>query len=234
MASLARTFAPFARAVTKRPRLDFVPPLLRSISTTSPIIDTPAPPPQVRSTILKQSPPARIAPTQPATRAIDPEIHPSVPTLLPLLRSQPPYYATICIYGKHYLVTAGDEVRLPFLMHGVQAGDVLRLNRAVLLGSRDYTLKAGAGSDEGRRWLDERLFAIRARVIGIESEPMRMKEKTKRRQRHVRTIKSKHKYTVIRITEVNVLGQERLIGAAEEGAVSGEIEAVAVGVGETV
>jgi len=37
---------------------------------------------------------------------------------------------------------------------------------------------------------------------------MRIKEKTKRRQRKVKTVKSKHPYTVLRIKELEVLGGE--------------------------
>lgn len=142
-------------------------------------------------------------------------------------------------------------------------GDVLRLNRAVVLGSRDWTLKpgfdsrlsstitpsaasdsqvdtstsapivgkmegldaktigaqswgTGAGvatvdsqktinrSNKAPLYLDERLFTCRAVVMGTESEPMRVMEKTKRRQRHTKHVKSKHKYTILKIREVSV------------------------------
>jgi hypothetical protein len=96
-------------------------------------------------------------------------------------------------------------------MHGVQLGDILRLNRATIVGSRDYTLKAGATrKGEKTRYLDERLFVCRARVVSVESEPERIKLKTKQRMRHVRQIKSKHSYTVLRITEVTVRKPEDL------------------------
>lgn len=94
-------------------------------------------------------------------------------------------------------------MRLPFYMHGVKPGDVLRLNRASNLGSRDYTLK-------GAPYLDERLFECRATVVGVESEPMRVKEKTKRRQRRIKRVKSKLRYTVLRVSEVRVRGLEEL------------------------
>jgi large subunit ribosomal protein L21 len=95
-------------------------------------------------------------------------------------------------------------------MHGVNPGDVLRLNRASLLGSRDYTLKAGTNSTEsydGNRtgepnYLDERLFECRVRVM--------IKEKTKRRQRRVKTVRSKHKFTMLKVMEVKVKGLEEL------------------------
>lgn len=129
-------------------------------------------------------------------------------------------------------------------------GDVLRFNRATVLGSRDWTLKAGRDSSpttvspstpadtevdttpapivgntdslspedlgvepversmvrskKAPTYLDERLFTCRAVVMGVESEPMRVMEKTKQRQRHTKHVKSKHKYTVLKIREVSV------------------------------
>jgi large subunit ribosomal protein L21 len=181
-----------------------------------------------------------------------------------VLKAQAPHYITIHIHGKPYLITQGDTIRLPFLMHGVDPGDVLRLNRAVNIGSRDYTLKAAAappklkspttdsrtvvdptsglltsngavmpepGSQTGVAeqdgvvmaphfiphiakgkfsYLDERLFVCRAVVMGVESEPLRFKEKTKRRQRKVKTVKSKHRFTILKIKEVRLRGLEEL------------------------
>lgn len=47
----------------------------------------------------------------------------------------------------------------------------------------------------------------RARVIGVEGEPMRVVLKTKRRQRHVKRVTSKMRYTILRCLEVRVLGE---------------------------
>ena len=169
-------------------------------------------------------------------------------------------------------------------MHGVVPGDVLRLNRASVLGSRDFTLKAGApimvgkkrkaggdaaamksmtrrmsalgneeeeqdrfnedaensanadadlsrytpetcfldGKDIGlvpgalrrTQYIDDRLFECRAVVMGTESEPMRFIKKTKQRQRRVKTVKSKHKYTILKIKELVVNDVEQVEGAA--------------------
>ena len=132
-------------------------------------------------------------------------------------------------------------------MHGVCPGDVLRLDRASRIGSREYTLIAGpdaqssdlnpeptqeapiigrtedlphtpypksstdeAGPHAGLKkkgppsYIDERFFMCRAVVTGTEAEPMRVKEKTKRRQRRVKHIKSKHKFTVLKIREISL------------------------------
>ena len=184
--------------------------------------------------------------------------------LLPVLKAQSQHYITLHIHGKPYLVTQGDTIRLPFLMHRVEPGDTLRLNRAINIGSRDYTLKAAAAPPKLKSpttdsrtavdptsgqlmsrgavvpvpgfaspiaeqsgvvmpphfiphiargkfsYLDERLFVCRAVVMGVESEPLRIKEKTKRRQRKVKKVKSKHRFTILKIKEVRVRGLEEV------------------------
>ncbi|APA06140.1 hypothetical protein sscle_01g009100 [Sclerotinia sclerotiorum 1980 UF-70] len=132
-------------------------------------------------------------------------LSPSVKEMLPFLTAQPSHFITTHIYSRPYLVTVGDTVRLPFRMPGVVPGDVLRLNTASSIGSRDYTLK-------GTPYLDERIFECRARVMGTEAEPMRIKEKTKRRNRKTKTVKSKHKYTILRIAELRVKPVEEIEG----------------------
>ena len=141
----------------------------------------------------------------------------SLQQLLPALVSQSPHFITTHIHRFPYLLTSGDTVRLPFHLHGVSPGDVLRFNRASVVGSRDYTLKAGLNNSEtydGKRkepnFLDERLFECRVRVVGLESQPMTEKKKTKRRNRKVKTVRSKHRYTVLKVMEVKVKGLEEL------------------------
>ncbi|KAH7397909.1 ribosomal protein L21-like protein [Cadophora sp. MPI-SDFR-AT-0126] len=145
----------------------------------------------------------RTVPLPPAPIETPLALSESVKELLPLLATQPSHYVSAHIHGKPYLVTVGDMVRLPFHMPGVVPGDVLRLNRASSLGSRDYTLK-------GSPYVDERLFECRARVMGVEAEPMRIKEKTKRRNRKVKTVKSKLKFTILRISDLKIKTLEEL------------------------
>lgn len=127
----------------------------------------------------------------------------SLKELLPLLVAQPSHYIIIHIHGKPYLVTPGDTVRLPFRMKGVVPGDIIRLNRAACIGSRDFTLK-------GAPYINERIFECRATIMGAESEPMRFKEKTKRRNRKVKTVKSKHRFTILRIAELKIKTLEEI------------------------
>ncbi|KAJ5288742.1 hypothetical protein N7478_001772 [Penicillium angulare] len=128
---------------------------------------------------------------------------------LPHLAGQKPHYVVAELHARPFLLTEGDHVRLPFLMPKVKTGDILRFNRASAVGSRDFTLK-------GSPHVDERLFECRVRVVGVESEPLRIKEKTKRRQRHTKTAKSKHRYTIMRVMDVKVKSPEQLL---KEGAV---------------
>lgn len=162
-------------------------------TTSSSTSQTPSAPRPFNRSIPQPPPP----PTEPL------EITPSIRELLPYMTIQPAHYITVHIHGKPYLVTEGDIVRLPFHMPSVRPGDVLRLNRATTLGSRDYTMK-------GEPYLDDRLYVCRATVSGTESDPMKIKEKTKRRQRKVKTVKSKHKHTILRISELKIHTLEEL------------------------
>ncbi|KAI9713336.1 MAG: hypothetical protein M1812_006695 [Candelaria pacifica] len=156
--------------------------------------------------------PSDITTRTPSVTTPDPadSLSDSIKTLLPLLRAQTPHFITIHIHGRPYLLTAGDILRLPFLMPSVTPGDILRLNRATHLGSREYTLK-------GSPYVNESLFVCRARVMGVEAEPMRIMEKTKRRQRHVKTVRSKHKFTILRVTEVRIRGLGEVDELSDEG-----------------
>lgn len=140
---------------------------------------------------------AAINAAQPAAPTTPYAITESVKELLPLLNAQPSKFITALIHGRPYLLTVGDTVRLPFHMPGVVPGDVLRLNRASAIGSRDYTLK-------GQPHVDERVFECRAIVMGTEGEPARIKIKKKRRNRRSKTVISKHKFTVLRLSELRV------------------------------
>jgi hypothetical protein len=61
-------------------------------------------------------------------------------------------------------------------------------------------------------YIDDRLYECRAVVMGVESEPLRKKEKTKRRQRHTKTAKSKHRFTILRIKELRIRGVDEIEG----------------------
>ncbi|KAF4122481.1 large subunit ribosomal protein L21 [Geosmithia morbida] len=181
-------------------------------STASVLAPPPSTSPSPRSHVNNAANPTRDQPRPLAYKKSHPAVPPrpvsdSVRNLLPFLAAQPNHYVTVHIHGFPYLVQEGDQIRLPFRMPGVLAGDVLRLNRATVLGSRDYTLR-------GSPHVDESLFECRATVVGLESEPLRIKSKTKRRQRRVRTVQSKHRYTILRISELTVNNVEDIDSAA--------------------
>lgn len=89
-------------------------------------------------------------------------------------------------------------------------GTTIRLTRASVLGSRDYTVR-------GDPYVDGELFVCRAVVVGVEGEPMRVVEKTKQRQRKVKRKMCKMRFTVLRVKELRVLtGEEREMGLVDE------------------
>ena len=189
--------------VSALPPTFLLPSRARFFNSTTQVVDAPTDAVLAAAAQTPTPNPKRTAPLPPAAPATPPVVSESVKTLLPLLASQPGHYITAHIHARPYLVTAGDSVRLPFHMPGVVPGDVLRLNRASNIGSRDYTLK-------GTPYLDERLYECRATVMGVESEPMRLKEKTKRRNRKVKTVRSKHKYTILKISELKIKDLEAI------------------------
>ncbi|KAL8895685.1 MAG: hypothetical protein Q9192_003491 [Flavoplaca navasiana] len=181
-----------------------------------------------------QNPPASASTTHTPTQSLlsqslqpaSPPTDSNTPALLPLLAAQPPHYITAHIHARPYLLTDGDTLRLPFLMPRAPVGSILRLNRASMLGSRDYTLRGDEGDKGdkgGRGYIDERFFVCRARVVGIETEPFRVVEKTKRRNRKVKRVKSKMRFTVLRVVELGVRvpgegeEEEEIMGEGEEG-----------------
>ncbi|CAJ2513485.1 Uu.00g016040.m01.CDS01 [Anthostomella pinea] len=208
--SLLRSVLELRTPMTRLPPSFLLPIRSRALTTTTQHVDPSIPP---TNTPTQTSIPPR-APSPPTPNTLSRPQHqtppappsaaaaataPSTAQFLPLLRAQPNHYITILIHGRPYLVTEGDQIRLPFLMHGVLPGDVLRLTRASVLGSRDYTLR-------GAPLVDERLFECRATVTGVESEPLRVKVKTKRRNRRSQRVASKHRYTILRVSELKVLG----------------------------
>ena len=79
-----------------------------------------------------------------------------------------------------------------------------------MLGSRDYTYR-------GDPWVDETRFLCRAVVVAVEGEPLRRTEKTVRRNRRVRVKKNKMFFTVLRITDLEVLPEGTKAGEEEGG-----------------
>ncbi|KAK1725658.1 hypothetical protein CaCOL14_011512 [Colletotrichum acutatum] len=204
--TLLRSVLELRTPITRLPPTFLLPIHARRFNSTAPIIEPAAaaqdasPVAAQTSSIAKQ---AAQSATQTSTPSATTPISESVQAALPFLAAQPNHYITFHIHGRPYLVQPGDSVRLPFKMPGVVPGDVLRLNRASVIGSRDYTLK-------GSPFIDERVYECRAVVTGTESEPMRMKEKTKRRQRKVKTVKSKHRYTILTVSELKINAPEEI------------------------
>ncbi|KAK3167165.1 hypothetical protein OEA41_010291 [Lepraria neglecta] len=194
---------------------------LRAHLTTSTTTTEPKPPESAFNHLpLKQTPTYTIpTPSQPpplprkqphlSTRSPLPPPTNQNLDLLPLLVAQPPHYILAHIHSRPYLLTMGDMLRLPFHMPLAPPGTVLRLNRASMLGSRDYTYR-------GDPWVDESRFLLRVVVVGVEGEPLRVVEKTKRRNRRVRRVKTKGRFTVLRVSELRVVPEGETVQGKKE------------------
>ncbi|ORY85769.1 ribosomal protein L21-like protein [Protomyces lactucae-debilis] len=113
------------------------------------------------------------------------------------LRLQPRQFAKMRIDGKAYTITNGDVIHLPTRLKNTSVGDTLRLTHAIMVGSRDFTIR-------GQPFVKEDLFECSATVIEHTKQPMLRTIKKKRRNRHAKLVESKQPYTVLRINKIQI------------------------------
>ncbi|CDK27037.1 unnamed protein product [Kuraishia capsulata CBS 1993] len=118
-----------------------------------------------------------------------------IPNLTPL-KYEKDIYATVRVHNISYLVTEGDLLTLPFRLIQADVGDILDFNDVTTIGSRNFTYHEDP--------IPSNAYTIKAVVVEKTKKPMEVKEKTKRRNRHVRHIKSKHPITILRISELKL------------------------------
>lgn len=116
--------------------------------------------------------------------------------MLAPLRNSSDLYAVFRIHNRPFLVTKGDTVVLPFHMKNVKVGDTLNLNDVITIGSRNHKLIDYP--------IDSNLYTLTAKIIELTRKPIVVNEKTKRRQRRVRTVKTKQMITILRINELKL------------------------------
>lgn len=109
-------------------------------------------------------------------------------------------YATIRIFNKPYLITAGDRLTLPHNLKDVEVGNTIKFNDIVSLGSRDYVFYPPS---HGTEELDK-LVSIQGVIIEKTKEKARTKLVENQRCRKDSRTLVKHKKTVIRITDLTV------------------------------
>ncbi|RKP23156.1 ribosomal protein L21-like protein [Syncephalis pseudoplumigaleata] len=114
-----------------------------------------------------------------------------------LLREQKNHYAVIEIMGRSFLVTKNDIVVVDHLRHA-QVGDILEFDRIREIGSMDYTLY-------GKPVVDPRMVRVRATVIEEPKSSEIIKIKFKKRKNYHRRLRYRHHYTLLRISEVEML-----------------------------
>ncbi|EPY53804.1 aconitate hydratase/ribosomal protein subunit L49 [Schizosaccharomyces cryophilus OY26] len=115
--------------------------------------------------------------------------------VLDSIKQQPDHYADVSVYNRHFIVTRGDQLGLPFRIKNVQVGDTIRFDKVSRLGSRDYTIV-------GKPYVDSSLHTIEATVLSFPKSALSVRVKHKRRHRHDRVMKHKQTYTILRINKL--------------------------------
>jgi ribosomal protein L21 len=103
------------------------------------------------------------------------------------------------LYQQRYLLHAKDVLTVPQLKPAVRPGTKLALTRVFEVGTHDFALKAAAGS---------RLTGVKVEATVLEhtTSPMTFKHLKKRRKGYKKEIRSKMRYTRLRIGEIVVEG----------------------------
>ncbi|KAI8055158.1 ribosomal protein L21-like protein, partial [Syncephalis plumigaleata] len=114
-----------------------------------------------------------------------------------LLRDQKKHYAVIEIMGRSFLVTKNDIVVIDRLRHA-KVGDILEFDRIREIGTMDYTLY-------GKPIINSEVARVRATVIEEPKSSEIIKIKFKKRKNYHRRLRHRHHYTLLRISDVEVL-----------------------------
>ncbi|GAA5886942.1 hypothetical protein JCM5296_005201 [Sporobolomyces johnsonii] len=135
LASTSRLFALASSSSKRLPSCSCSAPLLRPFSSSARAPASSALPPP----LPHHAHPNALSPKPlPETSS-----SPSEPSALSLLASQPSHYVSALLMGRRYLLTPNDILTVPKLKN-VPVGTRIALTRILEVGSRDYTLRAGA------------------------------------------------------------------------------------------
>lgn len=115
---------------------------------------------------------------------------------LQLLKSQPPYYAVIQVVARHYLVTTNDLVIAPYIRN-LKIGDELEFDRLTEFGSKDFVVR-------GDPIIESSNFKVKGVVTEHRLGPIKVRYQKRKRRNHAKVHISRHHYTVLRITKVDV------------------------------
>lgn len=86
-------------------------------------------------------------------------------------------FAVVHLAGKQFKVTTDDLVMIKTPLFGAEVGDLLRLEKVLLLGAKDFTLV-------GRPLLDKRIACVEALVVEKTLEHPNLWFQFHRRRRH--------------------------------------------------
>ncbi|KAA0200526.1 39s ribosomal protein mitochondrial [Fasciolopsis buskii] len=105
-------------------------------------------------------------------------------------------FAVVHLAGKQFKVTTDDLVMIKTPLFGAEVGDLLRLEKVLLLGAKDFTLV-------GRPLLDKRIACVEALVVEKTLEHPNLWFQFHRRRRHRKMRVFQDNVAVLRILNVS-------------------------------
>ncbi|CED84428.1 hypothetical protein [Phaffia rhodozyma] len=146
---------------------------------------------------LESSQPRSLVPPAPSHH-----IQPTTPhSAVTLLNSQPEKYIVAKVYAQKYLLHPTEILTVPRLETTPELGSVIKLTRVFEVGSRDFALKATEGN---------RLTGVECSLTVLEhtTGPMETVLKTKRRKGYKKEVRSKQRFTRLRVGDIKVLSEQ--------------------------
>lgn len=129
----------------------------------------------------------------------------STPTIaVDVLNSQPQKYIVASLYSRRYLLHPKDILTVPQIKPFLPLGTKITLTRIGEVGTHAYQLCA----EKGHRLTG---VSCEATVLEHTTSPMEVKHLKKRRKGYKKEIRSKHRFTRLRISDIVVRSTEQAV-----------------------
>lgn len=121
----------------------------------------------------------------------------SAEQIKPLLLANQHIFAKVHMHNNAYLVTKGDQMRLPYRFKGLKVGDVINFEHVSQIGSRDHVF-------QGDKYISQDHFNIKGVVTALTAEPMTTHVHHRIKDKGYTRTHRKVPQTIIRISELEL------------------------------
>lgn len=121
----------------------------------------------------------------------------SAEQIKPLLLANQHIFAKVHMHNNAYLVTKGDQMRLPYRFKGLKVGDVINFEHVSQIGSRDHVF-------QGDKYISQDHFNIEGVVTALTAEPMTTHVHHRIKDKGYTRTQRKVPQTIIRISELEL------------------------------